>query len=168
MERYNVHKDDFGQQNNSRLNCSSLILVVAKIHAHLDGPLKDVTQAEDAICAAYEKLIGSCIWTEERSRVPELGPLQVIAVRKGGSIVLYLWCKAGEKQPRLHFMMTSGQFKETVERLLNRLLTQSQKVAVKTITMNDEDFRRLEAYFAGDHSFLYQVKTFYIKLKLLL
>lgn len=107
---------------------------------------------EDEISTAFEKmLIGRSI--TERSRLLDIFQLKVIDAKKGQSIVLYIYCETVEELLRLQELLTSGCLKDAAERLFNKLLTRSQEVAVENATLNDEEFKRMKAYFTGDQLF---------------
>src|SRR6218665_2440759 len=96
--------------------------------------------AEDEIVARLTNVLsGSSI--EESSRILERVQLNILAAKKGHSILLYIWCKTMEELLHLHDLLTSGHLKDTVEELFNQLLNTSQNTAVKSITMNDEEFK---------------------------
>lgn len=135
-----------------------MFLVVARVHAHLDGPIQSMMPAEDEIVARLTNVLrGSSI--EESSRILERVQLNIFAAKKGHSIVLYIWCKTMEELLRLHDLLTSGHLKDMVEQLFNQLLNTSQNTAVKSITMNDEEFKLMKLYFTGDQLFRFKVLT---------
>ena len=135
--------------------------VVVRVHAHLEGPLEDVTPTEDAISTTIAiALSGTSI--EERSRIWERAQLKLIAAKKGQSVVLYVWCETVEELFHLHESLTSGHLKDSVELLFNHLLTTFQKVVLKRVTMQDEELKLIKGYITGDQLFCYQVSTFYM------
>lgn len=128
-----------------------------KVHARLDGPLETVTTAEDKIVTTIESVLsGTSI--AESSRILEILQMRLVAARIGQSIVLYIWCKTVEELLRFYEFLTSGRLKDTAELLFNQLLTLSQKVVVRNITMSDEEFESIKAYFTGDQLFIFKFK----------
>lgn len=129
-----------------------MFLVVARVHVKLDGPLEKVKPAEDEIVTTIASVLnGTSI--ADSIRIWQRVHLKLIAARKGQSIVLYIWCETKEDLLRVHDSLTSCRLKDPVEQFFNQLLTQSRKVAVNTITVNDEEFRRMKAYFTGNQLF---------------
>lgn len=126
-----------------------------RAHAHLGGPLEDVTTAEEQISTAIAYVL-SGISIAGSNRILELAQLKVIAAKKGQSVVVYIWCETVEELFRLYELLTSGHLRECVEQLFNQLLTWSQKVAVKDVKMNDDEFKRIKECFRGDELFLFK------------
>ena len=140
-----------------------MFLVVARVHAHLDGPVQSMMPAEDEIVARIANVFSNtCKSFEESSRIWKRVKLKLIAAKKGHSIVLYIWCKTMEELLRLQDLLTIGHLKDTAEQLFNQLLTLSQKVTLKDITMDDEEFKQMKLYFTGDQQFRFKVLTLFI------
>ena len=127
-----------------------------RVHAHLEGPLESVTSVEDELVSRIGNVI-SGMSIEERSRILGLAQFKFVASKRGQSVVLYIWCETEEELCRLYEFLISGRLKDSAEQLFNQLLTQTQNVAVKDVTMKDDEFERLKACFTGDQLFFFLV-----------
>lgn len=135
-----------------------MFLVVVDVHTQLDGPSEKVSKAEDEIATRLaNELNDKSIPYSSLYKILELTRFKLIAVKTGRSIVLYIWCEMEKELLRLHDLLTTGRLKDIVGQFFNQLLAHSQKVAVNNITINDGEFKRMKAYFAGNQLFKFHV-----------
>lgn len=129
-----------------------MVLVVVRVHANLDESLANVSDTEDELSSTMASMVsGKSI--EEISRILQLTEFKCIAVKRGQSVVVYVYCGTAEELQQLQQMLVTGSLKDSAELLFNRLLNRSQKIAVTIVTIHPEEFEKGEKYFQGKESF---------------
>jgi len=117
------------------------ILAIIPVHVELQEPL-----AEERLVEVFEDLLrGRTI--EEFNRIVEANRLKVINVKKGHSVVFYLYCKTSKLWQELKKSTISGNLKVTIEKLCKRMDSQT-KVVIRTIHINAHVYENIDEYFA--------------------
>lgn len=136
-----------------------MFLVLARAHVHLDGPSETVTETEYEFIARLGSQ-PSGLSIEDSRRILERVHLNLIAVKKGQRIVLYIWCRQMKELLHLNDLLTNGLLKGSVEQLFNQFLTSPKTATVKDITMSDKEFRRWKKYFTGEQILNFKFKLY--------
>lgn len=142
-----------------------------RVHAQLNSEEVDETE-EEIITRFASVLSGKSLEASNRILV---GTLNVIAAKKGQSVVLYIYCKTLKDLIHLQEMNASGKLrtiiqtiftqllshvfwtkvnvenlKSVVESLFNQLLCQSQIHQI-TIDFDDDEYNKCRSYFPGEN-----------------
>lgn len=97
--------------------------MVVRVHSQIEDE-----QTEDEVIASFARALGNRPLEESR-RILE-GTLNVIAMKKGHSIVIYIYCRTLKELLRLEEMQLNGSIRSTVRELFARFVCQTQDIQV--------------------------------------
>lgn len=147
--------------------------MVVRVHSRIEDE-----ETEDEVIASFARALGSRPLEESR-RILE-GTLNVIAMKKGQSIVIYIYCRTLKELLRLEEMQLNGSLQSSVKELFTRLVYQTQEIQVTaddlktvlesifsqirdlseikrtSITSSEKEFAKYISYFMSKYKSLYK------------
>lgn len=126
--------------------------VIVPVHATLESVNLDETETR-IVSEMTSVLCRSTTSVEQVQRLLAALQLQVIAVKRGQSVVLYVRCCTGEELSRLCKIIDNLELKAIVDKLFSVLLP---KLVIKviTVTIFEQDLAKAKETFARkyDHT----------------
>lgn len=126
--------------------------VIVRVHANLEEAVGNVNELEDEIIRQFRKVLKNRPF-DEAIRLLDETKVEIIAAKKGHSIVLFIHCKTHDELLQLIELLKTNKLKETIEKVFIKLLSIEDALMV-SITWSSEEFKKASAYFGLYEGFM--------------
>lgn len=128
--------------------------VICEVHVTINGNTETLETYETKIVECFLQMLNQRSDGDQTMiEIIQSGHrgVELIIVKRGGSIAFYFHCDSLEGLTYLHEIVSNGQFKAIVETIFNQLLASDDPVTVY-VNWSTEDHERCKAFFLSDNS----------------